>query len=287
MSQELREAQNVVNVEGILMENRLEQRDKDGKDYIAGDLLVKTAEDNIVAVNFFSFAVKKDGGQNQIYKSLSTVKDNYKSAAKFGPDEADKVKIGGGRIESNEFYAANGRLISTFRIRSNFVNRVSGDFNPGIDFQVEAYIQGMVEEIDKEEPTGRLMVKGVVPMYGGKISLLTFFVEDTGGIKYIQDNYTVGDTVKLAGTINNNIQVIEKTEEMEFGDDIVTTFERVKRELIVTRGSKPYDEKAFEVEAIKQAMGQREVHLNNLKSKSEQTAVTGGKGGGFGGKTPF
>ncbi len=287
MSQELREAQNVVNVEGILMENRLDQRDKDGKDYIAGDLLVKTAEDNIVAVNFFSFSVKRDGGQNQIYKSLSTVKDNYKSAAKFGPEDADKIRINGGRIESNEFYAANGRLINTFRIRSNFVNRVSGEFNPGIDFQVETYLQGIIEEIVNEEPTGRLMVKGIVPMYGGKISVLTLFVEDTGGIKYIEDNYTVGDTVKLAGTINNTIQVIEKTEEMEFGDDIVTSFERVKRELIINRGSKPYDENKFEVGAIKQAMAQREVYLNNLKSKSEQTAVTGGKGGGFGGKTPF
>lgn len=282
MTEQLREAQNVVMVEGIVNENRLDFRNISSGKAIGGDLLVQVDESNIVAVNFFASEKKRDGGKNKIYESLLTVKDDFKSVAKHGVEDADRVRINSGRLEANEFYAASGNLISTFRVRSNFINRVTGDFIPGVSFQVETYLQGITEELVENEVTGRLVVKGIVPMYGGRISLLTFFVEDENGIKYIQDNYSVGDTVKLAGFINNDVQKVEKTEEMEFGGDLVNTYQKVKRELIVTRGSKPYEENGFDSDLIKQALADREAELKNLKEKAMQTSTTGAQGGGFG-----
>ena len=288
MTDQLREAANVVMVEGILTENRLDFRNIASGKAIGGDLLLQVSQSNIVPINFFAAEKKKSGGKNKIYESLLTVKDDFKSAAKHGNADADKIRLTNARLESNEFYSAAGNLISTFRVRSNFVNRVTGDFEPGISFQVEAYIQGITEEIVNDEVTGRLVIKGIVPMYGGRISLLTFFVEEANGIKYIQDNYSVGDTVKLAGVINNHVEKVEKTEEMEFGDDIVNTYQKVKRELIVTRGSKPYEENTFDTDLIKKAMVDREAELKNAKEKSLQTATSpANKDGGFGAKVPF
>lgn len=290
---QLREAHNNVKVEGILHENRLDiKTHADGRRYIAGDLLVQVSEDNIVAVNFFSFDKKKDGNPNKIFQSLNTVKDSYKSIAKHGIEEADRVSITGGRVESNEFYGQNGQLISTFRVRSNFVNRVSRELEPTAEFQMEGYIQGMTEEIlNNDEVTGRFVLNLIVPMYGGRISLLNMFLENPAGINYVQENYEVGDTVKVAGIIRNRVQVVTKAEEMEFGGDIVETRERVYRELIVERGSASYDtDEAFDPALIKQALVQREVDLKALKDKATQASV--GKGG-FGGKekgkvdTPF
>lgn len=267
---ELREAVNSVTVEGILSENKLDyKKTGEGKEYISGDLLIEVSENNIVPVNFFSFAVKKDGQPNKIYASLENVIKNFKSIAKHGRDNADMVKITGGRIEANEFYNAAEKLISTFRVRSNFINKVTGDFKPQANFQVEVYLQSMVDEIKNDEPTGRYQITGVVPMYGGRISVLNFFVEDPKGIDYIKSNYNTGDTVKLVGKLNNEIITIERTEEMEFGDDVVNTFTRIKRELLVTQGTAAYeDADKYDAATIKQAMIQREV---DLKTQLEQT----------------
>lgn len=276
-TQELREAQNEVTVEGILIENKLETKvSREGKNYISGDLLVEVAPDNIVPVNFFSFQMKKDGQPNRIYASLENVANTYQSAAKHGRENADKIRITGGRIEANEFYNAAGQLISTFRIRSNFVNKVSGEFAPKAVFQVETYVQSIVEEVKDDVPTDRLIIKGVVPMYGGRISVLDFYVKDPNGVKYVQSNYSAGDTVKLAGVLDNEVVKVSKTEEMEFGDDIIETFTRIKRELIVTKGKKPYEDQnpdKFETALVKQALVQREVDLKTEKERKEAEAT--------------
>ena len=269
--QELTEAYNNVIIEGILAENKLDRKKTvgEGKDYISGDLLIEVSPDNIVPVNFFSFKVKKDGTPNRIYGSLENVIETYKSIAKYGREEADKVKVTGGKVEANEFYNVNGQLISTFRIRSNFVNRVSGEFNPEATFQVETYIQGITEEVKDDVPTGRILINGVVPMYKGKISLLKFFVASDKGKEYVQKNYSKGDTVKLAGVLDNEIVEINRTQEMEFGGDIVDTYTRIKREMIVTKGGKVYEEEEkYDTALIKQAMTQREVDLNTQKEQT-------------------
>jgi hypothetical protein len=269
MTQELREAQNNVIIEGILSENRLDyKKTGKGEDYISGDLLIEVTDENIVPVNFFSFKLKKDGTPNKIYIALDGVIQSYKSIAKHGREAADQVRITGGKLEGNEFYNAAGQLISTFRVRSNFVNRVTSNFSPQAAFAVEAFIQSIADEIVKDEPTDRLIVTGIVPMYGGRISLLTFFVETPEGRKYIKDNYSIGDTAKLAGKLNNEVIEINKTEEMEFGEDIINTFTRTKRELVITRGTKAYEENGFDKATIKQALVQREV---DLQTALEQT----------------
>jgi hypothetical protein len=266
---ELREATNSVVIEGILSENKLDyKKTLDGKDYISGDLLIEVSETNIVPVNFFTFAVKKDGNPNKIYGSLENVIENFRSIAKHGRENADKVKITGARIEGNEFYNAAGQLISTFRIRSNFVNKVTGEYKPGATFQVEAFVQGIVDEIKNDAPTDRLQLTGVVPMYGGRISVLTFFAKDPKGMEYMKKNYSVGDTVKLVGRVDNESILIEKTEEMEFGDDVVNTYTRIKRELMITQGTKPYETNGFDQATVKKAMIQREV---DLKTQLEQS----------------
>jgi hypothetical protein len=280
MAQEvLKEAVNDVTIEGLLSENKLDYKTtEEGKDYISGDLLIETTEGNIVPVNFFSFSVKKDGGPNRIYNNLKNVIENYKSIAKHGRENADKVRITGATLEANEFYNAAGNLISTFRIRSNFVNRVTGDFAPKAEFSVEVYIHSLIEEIKDDVPTDRHIIKGIAPGYLGRIHLLTFFVENPKAIDYIKKHYDVGDTVKLAGQLNNEIVEITKTEEMEFGDDIITSFTRIKRELVVNKGSKPYEENAYPSDLIKRAMTERDVDLNMKKDQATQKNNAPGAG---------
>ena len=270
----LREAENRVVIEGYLSENKLDYKtSQQGKDYISGDLYIEVSESNIVPVNFFSFAEKKDGSPNKIYKALANVIENYKSIAKVGREEADKIKITGARLEGNEFYNTAGQLIQTFRIRSNFINKVTDVFNPQAVFEVEAYLQSIADEIKDEVPTDRLLVNAVIPMYQGRISVIRFVVNDPKGVKYIKDNYTEGDTVKLAGEVNNESIAVQRVEEMEFGDDIVQTFNRIKRELVISRGTKPYEDgRAFDPATVKKAMIQREIDLKTQLEEQQKNS---------------
>jgi len=270
----LREAINEVKITGKLVENKLDYKtSRQGKNYISGDLLIETTKDNIVPVNFFAFEQKKDGGPNRNYKNMDNVIANYKSVAKVGANEADIVSITGAKLEANEFYNNGGNLISTFRIRSNFVNRVNKNMEPKADFIVELYIQSIVEEVIKDEPTGRYIVNGIVPGYQGRINVLKFFVVEDKAIKYINSNYSVGDTVKVSGKLENEVIEVTRTEEMEFGEDVVDTYTRIKRELIITGGTEPYEEAdKFSPDLIKQAMVEREVDLKNKLEQATQKA---------------
>lgn len=280
---ELREAQNQVTIEGILSENKLDyKKTEDGRDYISGDLLIEVTPTNIVPINFFAFKFKKDGNPNKIYVSLEGVYKGYKSIAKHSRENADKVRITGAKIEANEFYNQQGNLVSTFRIRANFVNRVTGEFNPSATFVAETYLQTVMEEMRDDAPTGRLIVKGIIPMYGARISVISFYVDDPKGIEYIQTNYNVGETVKLAGVVNNTTIQVEKVEEMEFGGDLENSYSRIRRELLITKGGKPYEEAgSFPVDLIKKAMIQRDVDLKTASEKASARVNTSVGAGGF------
>ncbi len=280
---------NIVKVEGVLSENKLDYKQTtDNREYISGDLLIEVSENNIVPVNFFTFKTKKDGGPNKIYSNLENVINNFKSIAKHGRENADAVRVTGGNIEGNEFYNAAGNLIATFRVRSNFVNKVNDEFKPQAGFQVEVFIQSLVDEIKDDTPTDRLQIVGVVPMYGGKVSVVNFYADNPEGIQYMKKNYSNGDTVKLVGRIDNEIIEITKTEEMEFGDDVVTTYNRIKRELIITQGTKPYESaKSLDPADIKKAMIQREVTLKEQLETAQAKATNMGTGGFANDDVPF
>ena len=283
----LREAQNEVTVEGALLENKLayKQTAAEGKEYISGDMLIEVSPTNIVPINFFAFRQKKDGQPNKIYAALENVIETYKSTAKHSAENADKVRITGARLESNEFYNAAGQLISTFRVRANFVNRVTAKYNPQANFKVETFIQSMTEEIKDDVPTDRWVITGIIPMYGGRISVLKFYVVSPEGIQYVKNNYSPNDTVKLAGVLDNEVIEIQKTEEMEFGDDIIDTYTRIKRELIVTKGGKPYSEQEqYDTAMIKQGLVQRET---NLKEQQQKAMAPPPSSGAFGDDVPF
>ena len=94
----LREADNKVFVEGTVSEINFEIKEIDGKEAIMGDIVIQLDDDSICTVDIFSYKFKKDGNENTIFKGLSTVMNEYKSIAKFGKEEADKVRISGAKL---------------------------------------------------------------------------------------------------------------------------------------------------------------------------------------------
>lgn len=189
---ELREALNEVFIEGILKEKTLELAtiDVQGKkaDVIRGELVISDKENSEHRVRVFANKLTKEGKENSVYKGLKTVMDEYVSVAealKLGQtaEAADKVRITKGKIGLNEYYTPNGELRSFPIVTTNFVNRVKdGTYNPKAEFTLEIYFDNILPEIKDNEETGRLIVKGIVPVYGGEVIPLTFIVADEDAV---------------------------------------------------------------------------------------------------------
>lgn len=282
---QLKEGVNKVIIKGMLVDNSLDTRvSRDGKPYIGGNLIIAAGENNQVPVNFFAFQKRKDGEYNKIYTSLESVMNHYKSIAAVGKENADYVAITNGNLEENAFYVTRGgdelRLISSFRIRSNFVNREKTAVEPQSTFEVETFIKGISEEAHPDDETkSRLVIVGLAPNFFGRVHSLKFYVDEDKKQQYVANNYKEGDTVKLAGSVVNNVYTRTVVEEMDFGEDIERVYENSRKELIATSGSAPYiAEMAYEEEAIMEAAKEREQYLQEQKEKKENQTATSNTG---------
>lgn len=274
----LREAENQVVIEGLLVEKSFEDKEinsKDGKkEAITGEITVETAENEVHTISLFSFKTKADGTENGIAKGLETIKDEYKSVAAVGREEADKVRITAGSVGLNEYYGQDGKLKSFPQLKTNFVNRVKADEEhvPRAEFEVELFVKSISPEMRNDDETGRVKLEGLVPLYGGKIIPFTFVVNEDGS-DYVDSTYEPGDTVKVYGDIINYKEKKEIEEEVAFGKPKKKITYKTVREYLVTGGSEPYEEeneKAYDNESIKKALTEREVFLDGLKKKKEE-----------------
>lgn len=284
---ELREALNEIFIEGILKEKALEivpaeMKNSSGSvvktEVIRGELIIADKENSEQKVKVFAYKITKEGKDNSVFKGLKTVMEEYVSVAealKNGQtaEAADKVRVSKGRLGLNDYYTPTGELRSFPQINTNFVNRVKeGTYNPKAEFSLEVYFYSIIPEIKDEEETGRLIIKVIVPAYGGAVLPFTLIATDPDVVNYIQTNYDNGKTGKVWGELVNTVEVT-KTVEQGFGKAKEKTVTKVISEIIVTGGEEEQydddDEKSYSTELIKKAMVERDTKLDDLLKKSK------------------
>ena len=278
----LKPAINEFKIEGILSEKDLEVK-QFGKDKIVtGKLKIKTDEHSEHIVDVYAGEKTKNGTDNPAYKGLLTVMNDYNAIADVGKDNADKVRITSGQIGRNEYYIGSGELRSYIKYSTMYVNRVRENevFEPHATFEIETYITGIYPEIKDDEETGRIIIKGLTPVYGKSVIVpLDFIIEanNTNAIDFIEQEYEVGDTVKLYGKVINSLIVEKTVEAMAFGEDIEKIKKTTVRELVVTSGTYPYEEEMpnyYTKEIIQKALVERESYLKEMKEKNENKNKT-------------
>ncbi|WP_186331660.1 hypothetical protein [Paenibacillus xylanexedens] len=285
---QLKEAENKVHIEGTIAEVKIEE-DKlpDGREIIKGDIDIQVDEDSIHTVSMFSMKYKQDKTINGIYKGILTIKNEYKSG--------DKVRITQGSVRLNEYIGQDGTLKSYPQINSNFVNRVKDTdvFEPKATFAFEMVVANVKEEIKNDEETGRAIVKGYIPIYGGEVIPFETVVADPNAVNYVTSNYEKGQTVSLHGDIVNQTIVTRKEIEVGFGDPQEKIDRKTIREYVVKGGSAPYEEddkNAFDPQLVVKAVKAREAKIEAMKEKKKAKENSGStKGNGFGSKSddPF
>lgn len=283
----MRQAENVVRIEGILSEVKIErgsfQKDDGTKmESIGGEIKIRVEQEGKdtleIPVHMFASKYTNAGKPNPAYESIEKVLNEYTSiaASPTGIDGADRVRITRGNIQTNEYYNDKDVLVSFPRISSSFITRIKKeDCRPQATFSLELVVAELGDEFDTNgDPTGRYSIRGVVPQYGNKVDVVTLYGESEGVINAVSTYWEVGATVKAIGRLNFSSKTETVKEEVDFGEPIISTRTTNISELIITGGTQnPLEgDFAFDAEDIKTALADRMARLEANKKKRKAKA---------------
>ena len=269
---------NKVVIVGLLSENNVEQRSKDGRNYVTGNFKIKTDDTNEVAVNVFAFEDTKKGTKNPAYTQIMSVCDKGISLAACGGDttKATKLRASGCRFEENMFVSRfNSNIVSTPRVSGSFFTIGVNEDNKA-KFDCLINIRALKDEVDSEgDETGRLIVEGAIMQFN-RWDMINFVIEGKQGVDYARNNWEVGDTVSVSGNIvsKTTTQKIVKEDSGGFGEPEEETRTYHRTEYVITRGSEPKEDTfAYEKAEVKQGLADRERRKAELVEGAKKPAV--------------
>lgn len=287
----LRQAENRVKIEGILAEIDIKPGsfNKNGQtmESIGGSITVKVTQkisgeekELAIPVHMFASKLTNKGTPNPAYESIKKIADEYISiaASDNGEDGADRIRITSGSVRMNEYYSADGRLVSFPRVNASFVQRISkAECKPEATFTTEFVVANKSEEIDRSgEVTGRYRIDAIIPQYGGRVDVVPMFAQSPGVIDAVSTYWEIGDTVKANGRLDFSATTETTLEEVDFGEPIEKTRTINRSDLIITGGSQTALEgdAAFDNAEIQNALADRKLRLEKQKDRDMSRAAT-------------
>ena len=287
----IRQAENRVRIEGILAEIDIKPGsfNKNGQtmESIGGSITVKVTQkisgeekELAIPVHMFASKLTNKGTPNPAYESIKKIADEYVSiaASDNGEDGADRIRITSGSVRMNEYYSADGRLVSLPRVNASFVQRISkAECKPEATFTTEFVVANKSEEIDRNgEVTGRYRIDAIIPQYGGRVDVVPMFAQSPGVIDAVSTYWEIGDTVKANGRLDFSATTETTLEEVDFGEPIEKTRTINRSDLIITGGSQTALEgdAAFDNAEIQNALADRKLRLEKQKDRDMSRAAT-------------
>ena len=279
------QAGNKINLCGKLMDVTFGNgKLSDGRPYERATVTVRATqtyggkeETSDVQVGMFATEFTSTGKPNPAWKSIMDLK-HMNTAQNVGIDAAAHVRMTGATLSENNFVSRTGQLINGWQIRGSFINEAK--LSDVASFVTDIFIMNMHDEVDREgDTTGRLVIKGGIVQYGGKLDVVDFIVEAPDTVEYISRNWKVGDTV----TVKGRIRVTSQEEEVQssgWGEDVPDTTTRFVRELIITTGDDEGKEEefAYDPAEIKKAANDRKAMIEQMQINARKVAPKQGAG---------
>lgn len=293
-NQEIRQALNKIEITGVVKEHKLDTgKTSEGDKYINGSLVVKAGEFTEITVKVFVSETTSKGKVKKAYENLEKIlKGEVKTMAEVPEEEAVKVRIWGNegftsQFKEEIFKPENAtEVVTKIGVDLGFGNiTLDNNVNPEdykATFDVEMFVESVEEEMNKdEEETGRVIVKGWVPVYGGSVIPLEIkagIVEDEDGeydfAEDIRSNIDLDSTVNFWGNIDFKA-IIEKTSKGgSLGRAKVEEKRTYIHDLIAVGANFVEGDDEYDIEDIKQARIERE----NKKQEAQDKAESGDKG---------
>lgn len=279
------QAMNKINLCGTLMDVSFgEGKLSDGRDYKRATVTIRVnqtyggrEETSDIQVGMFATEWTSKGTTNPAWKSLIDLQ-HMKTAQNVGIDNADHVRLTGATLQENNFVSRNGQLINGWQIRGSFIN--AAKLSDVASFVTDIFIMDMHDEVDREgDTTGRLVIKGGIVQYNGKLDVVEFIVEAPDTVEYISRNWEVNGTVNVKGRIRVTSQE-EEVQSSGWGEDVPDTTTRFVRELIITTGDDECKEEefAYDPAEIKKAFNDRKAMIEQMQINARKVAPKQGAG---------
>ena len=303
----MRRVANKVQIEGYLRENNLELiRNDKQEEVIRGSLVVALDNVRSCRAQFYvsRFNTLKPGEttrqESKAYSRLvellpgntisisSLMKDQAAMTFDVAKESATKVWIIGALqeyIRKDE----KGEVISSTTIKGLTAGiKTESDKHPftqKAEFEVEMYIEGKRPEMKDGEETGRIVLTGLIPEYDDSVSRIEFVTELGDATDYIEENYNVGQTVKVYGdVINTYVRVEKESGGHTFGRTLEPQYETTftSERQIFGGTATPLDEddeNALKKAEIKAALALRQQKIDNMPAKDDAPKAVNPKKG--------
>jgi len=280
------QSQQKINLVGKLLDATFNKgKLSDGRNYERVNLNLRVTqvyngreETSEIPVSMFAAEYTNNGGLNPGWKSIQDLKD-MKTVQNNGLADADTIRLTGASLRENAFVTKQGMLVDGWQLSSSFVNTTN--MSDVASFSIDIFIMDMKPEEDRDgDPTGRLIIKGGIVQYGGKLDVIEFIVEKPEHVDYIERNWNPNDTVTVKGRIRvTSVEEKASGADSSWGEDIPETTTRFVRELIITKGDDEGKEEEFAYDPmeIKKGFNVRKANLEQLqidaKNKATQSAA--------------
>lgn len=223
-------------------------------------------ETSEIPISMFAAQYTNSDALNPSWKSIQDLK-NYKTVQNVGLAEASTIRLTGASLRENAFVSKQGMLIDGWQLNASFVNEAN--LSDIASFNMDIFIMDMRPEEDRDgDPTGRLIIKGGVVQYGGRLDVIEFIVEKPEHVDYIERNWNPNDTVTIKGRIRvTSIEEKSSGNDSSWGEDVPDTTTRFVRELIITKGDDAGKEEEFAYDPmeIKKGFNARKANLEQLQ----------------------
>jgi hypothetical protein len=301
--QEIRQALNKIDITGVVKEHKLASgKNEEGK-YINGSMVVKAGEFTEITVKVFVSETNSKGKVKKAYENLEKIlKGEVKTMVEVPEEEAVKVRLWGNdgftpQFKEEIFKPENATdVVTKINVELGFGNvTIDNKITPEdykAAFDVEVFVESVEEEIGKnDEETGRVIIKGWCPVYGGSVIPLEIkagIIEDEEGeydfAEDIRSSVDPETTVNFWGTIDFK-SIVEKTAKGgSLGKAKVEEKRTYVHDLIATGADFIEGEEEYDIDDIKQARVERENKKQEAKEKAEGNADKGNKSNGIAGR---
>ena len=276
------QAQQKINLAGKLLDATFaEGKTTDGRNYERANVTIRVTqsyngreETSEIPVTMFAMEYTGKGGLNPAWKSIQDLK-GMKTVQNFGYDNADNVRLTGAAIRENAFVTKQGMLIDGWQLNASFASTTK--MSDAATFIVDIFIMDMQPELDRDDdPTGRLVIKGGIVQYGGKLDVLNFVVEQPEAVDYIERNWNPNDTITVQGRIRvTSVEEKKSGAESSWGESVPDTTTRYIRELVITKGDDEGKEEEFAYDPadIKKAFNVRKANIEQLQIDAKNNAT--------------
>lgn len=296
-NQELRQALNKVEITGVVKEHKLGTgKTNDGDKYVNGSLVVKAGEFTEVTVKVFVSETNSKGKVKKAYENLKKIHDGeYRTMAEVSEEEAVKVRLWGNegftpQFKEEMYKPENApEVITRVNVDLGFGN-VTIDNNIAPEdykatFDVEVFVESIAEEIGKsDEETGRVIIKGWCPVYGGSVIPLEIkagIVHDEDGeydfAEDIRDGVDPETTINLWGDIDYRTIIEKTTKGGGLGRAKVEEKRTYVHDLVAVGADFVEGDDEYDVDLIKVARNVREEKKQEAENKEDSAEDKGSK----------